>query len=130
MIKILFNVPQEFANKVPPNWKLAKEYVKEFPDTYTLDDILVSYWNNAPISIGDKIMFNKFIDFLVGENYSIPYVFSNNDKKIILPFFKIFASIDKDMDFLKVVIDEEIEKASKKIIMHKLQMLPDYHFHF
>lgn len=109
----MFNVPQEFAKKVGPDWKPAKEYVKEFPESYTLDDILVSYWNNAPITITGKVLFDKFLDFLISENFSIPYVFSSNDKKVTLPFFRIFASINKDMEFLKIIIDEEIKKSSK-----------------
>lgn len=97
-----------------PDWKPAKEFIKEFPESYTLEDILVSYWNEAPITITGKVMYDRFLDFLISENFSIPYVFSSNDKKTILPFFKIFASVNKDMDFLKVIIDEEINKSRKQ----------------
>ena len=111
----MFNVPQEFAVKVPPNWKVATEYTEEYPETFTLEDILVSYWNHAPISLSGEILFDEFLNFLVSENFAVPYAFALNDKKLVLPFFKIFASIGKDMAFLKAIIDEEIRKSSKCI---------------
>lgn len=105
---------------------MATEYAEEYPETFTLEDILISYWNHAPISLSGEILFDEFFNFLVSENFAVPYAFALNDKKLALPFFKIFASVDRDIAFLKAIIDEEIRKSSKHTHIHTYRVFQDY----